>query len=154
VRAHLRGAAADLGSAADDLRSLRRTDPAAPGRGTVHPEGRWLVRYRLPLGGAEERDGGREERVLDLIFLLDLVDDEFHDDEPVDDQFDDDRLVELELIGLERRRGREAGFDAVQLTAAPGPIPSRRRALPSRTNTSTCPELSIRAPRAPWGRSA
>ena len=109
-----------------------------------------MVCDRLPLRGAEEGDRGREERVLDFL----LLDDEFLDDELDDDRFVDDRFVELELIGLERRRGREAGFDAVQLTAAPGPIPSRRRALPSRTNTSTCPELSIRAPRAPWGRAA
>ena len=72
------------------------------------------------------------------------------------DELGDDRLVELEreLIELGRRRGAEAGFDAVQLTGAPGPIPSRRRALPSRTNTSTRPELSITAPSAPRGRSA
>ena len=48
----------------------------------------------------------------------------------------------------------EANPGALQLTAAPGPSPSRRRALPSRTNTSTRPELSISAPSARRGRSA
>ena len=61
VRAHLRGAAADLGSAADGLRSLRRPDPPAPVAGAIHPQGRRLVRDRLSLRRPEKGDGGREE---------------------------------------------------------------------------------------------
>ena len=40
------------------------------------------------------------------------------------------------------------GGSREKLTRAPGPTPSRARALPSRTKTSTRPELSITAPSA------
>ena len=71
--------------------------------------------------------------------------------------------LDVEERRSRERRGRgeageadeaEANPGALQLTAAPGPSPSRRRALPSRTNTSTRPELSISAPSARGGRSA
>src|SRR5262245_51384080 len=119
--------------------------PGSPslGRGPLHPQGRRLVRDRLPVGRPEEGTGGGEEGGRR-------------------------RRSEPGAGGgqagwgdlgrdVVRRRGDisgEADPGPIQLTGAPGPIPSRRRALPPRTNTSTRPELSTTAPRARSGRSA
>src|SRR5262245_19770790 len=59
--AGLRGAAAHLGGTPHRLPVLRRAGQATPLPRPVHPEGRRLVRDRLPLGVPEEGDGGREE---------------------------------------------------------------------------------------------
>ena len=53
-------------SASRPSRSPPASSAAGPirrllGRSAIHPQGRWLVRDRLPLRGPEEGDGGREE---------------------------------------------------------------------------------------------
>src|SRR3954471_15554023 len=55
-----RGQAAYHRGCPDDVRCLRRPYPAAALARSVHPEGRRMVRHRLPLGSAQEGDLVRE----------------------------------------------------------------------------------------------
>src|SRR5262245_16063053 len=123
---------------------MRRADPPALGGRALHPEGRRVVCDRLPLRGPEEGDRGGEEG-------------EWRRGREPGPRGGEGGRRDLDR-GVLGRRGRRLGkadhLGVVQLTGAPGPTPSRCRALPPRTNTSTRPELSTRAP-SPWrGRSA
>src|SRR5712691_7193692 len=135
----LRDPPAHLGSAAHDVRGVRRRDPSPALPGALHPQGRRLVRHRLSLRGEEEgrRDGEvvggrwREE---------DRRDPEPHYDRPrarVAVRLDEIRLDEVRLT----------------ITRVPRRARSTAAALPSQTAISRRPLEPASAPRPPRGRS-
>src|SRR5438132_676371 len=160
----LRDPPAHLSAAADDVRGVRGRGPSPALSSAVHPQGRRLVRHRLPLRGEEEgrRDGEivggrwREE---------DRRDPERHYDRlraRVVVRLDEIRLDEIWLgeVWLGKVWLGEVPLDEVRLdevrltiTRVPGRARSTAAALPSRTAISKRPLEPASAPRPPRGRS-